>query len=363
MNHESVRSPFMAVLMVAAALMTTSGDGIAQSPAGGAENTPSGRMLGKVAEFRALAKSEPEAAFTRFTGNREKARILFGALGRKLCPTTDPSAGWRYFFDTSHWTVTFPNFNTAAAVFHHPWSDVALVTVWTRNDAGTTLSDAELLVGDILRNQGKSPFDIEPQWSRSPLPAYLAAGVSSAKTLRVSEWIFSPANLASKKSWRSAIPSVANAGTLAANHLAAGSMFERNLAWLTQYMTEPSMAPARNLTGQILRQIGQNQMEEVFRSAPETTPETRSILAKHADLWKQAKVITCLTKRDDQQNGDTFVLLSTPEMPTFVMSLWFSQTAGRALELKRIDLTDPGRIYQNLDAIETMTQGTLSNGG
>ena len=356
MNYDPVRFLFTAALAVASTLIATSGTGLAQPALGGVKSTPSGQMVGRVAEFRKMAKSDPEAAFKSFTGNPEKARILFGPLGRKLCPTTDPTTGWRYFFDTSNWTVGFPDFNTATAVFHHPWSDVTLITVWIRNDVGTTLTDAELLVGDVLRNRGKSPFDIEPQWSRSPLPAHRAAGISSAKTLRNSEWIFSPANVGPKKSWRTAIPSIANPGTLAANHLAAGSMFERNLAWLTQYMTAEAMAPVRNLTGQILQQIGQNQMENVFASAPETRVETRAILIKHAAVWKQAKVITCLTKRDDQANGDTFVLLSVPETPTFVMSLWFSQYAGRAPELKRIDLTDQSQIYQNLDAIEKMTR-------
>ena len=265
--------------------------------------------------------------------------------------------------ESAVWDLRFINFTTAAAVFYHPYSDVALITIWTRNDAGTTLSDAELLMGDALRNQGKPPYKVEPCWLRSPQPAYLAAGISSARTLRTSGQILASINNAAKGGWRSAYPALANARVMEANRLGVGTMFERNLASLARYLTDTRLEPVRNQTQQALEQIRTSQFDALYQVAGGTQPNIRPTLEKNPHKWGQARVVCCVTKRDEQKKEHTFVLLGIPGLPAFLMSFWFQEgdTESAPPALKRIDLVDQTATYNSLDTINQMTATARSN--
>jgi len=253
----------------------------------------------------------------------------------------------------------FINFNTAVAVFYHPYSDVALVTAWTRNDAGTTLSDAELLMGDALRNQGQPPYKAEPLWLRSPQPAYLAAGIATAQTLRSSGQIFSSLNKSAKGSWRAAFPALVPPPNMAANRLGVGAMFERSRVGLYQYLTHARLKPVRTQTHEALKQIRAKQFAALYQITAGTTPNIRSALETPSGQWGQAKVLACVTKRDEKKGEHTFVLLGIPGQAASLMSFWFQEGPAKTspLVLKRIDLVDLNATCKALDTIEKMTAG------
>jgi len=325
----------------------------------------SARMMAKALEFRKQAQTEAESAFVRYVGNTDKAKKLFGFLGKTLCPHTDPAKGWVYFFETSIWSLSFPTSTTAVAVFYHPWSDVALVTEWTRYTTGTTLVDADLIMGDALRNLSKPPFEIEPQWLRGPLPSHLAAGIASARTVRGGERIFAPSNKSFKDGWRNAMQ-LGDAGQMATNHTGVGTMFEHNLAGLTKYREDAALAPLRKQTQEMLEHIRSGRLDKVYQIAAETQPPVRAILKNHANKWGDAKVITCVTKRDEQNKEHTFVVLSLPRQPELFMSFWFRPAldATHPAALTRIDMVDQNQSYKYLGSIEKMNEaperGTLS---
>ena len=331
----------------------------AESPAPKATDSPSARMMVKAMDFRKEAQSESEAAFVRYVGNTDKAKKLFGFLGKTLCPHTDPAKGWVYFFESSIWSLSFPTTTTAVAVFYHPWSDVALVTEWTRQErSDATLTDADLILGDALRNLSKPPYEIEPHWLRSPMPPYLAAGISSARTVLGFEKAFSPTLAPIKDGWRSALP-LGSAALMDDNHERVGTLFERNLAGLTRYLEDPAMAPVRNQTRETLEQIRVGNFDQVYKLATETQPQVRAMLKKYGTQWADAKVITCVTKSDDQKKEHCFVLLSLPHLPEMYMTFWFQPTAGSALSttLTRIDSVDQHQSYKYLGAIDLMNDG------
>ncbi len=314
---------------------------------------PSARMLAKAQEFRKQAQTESEAAFVRYVGNTDKAKKLFGFLGKTLCPHSDPAKGWTYFFETSIWSLSFPTNTQVVAVFYHPWSDVALVTDWTRKDTGTVLTDADLIMGDALRNLSKPPYDIEPGWLRGPVPPYLAAGISSARAVRGFEKVFSRSNKTLKDGWRAALQ-LGDAGLMETNHTGVGTMFERSLTGLTRYQEDAAMAPVRNQTRDTLEQIRTGRFDN--KIAVETKPQVRAILKEHAAQWGAAKVITCVNKRDDQKKEHIFVLLCMPKMPELYMSFWFHEAATKSLPpvLSRIDMIDQNQSYKYLASIEKM---------
>lgn len=342
-------------ILLGAALVLPGAVRGAEAAAAKPDNPPSARMLAKALEFRKQAQGGTEAAFVRYVGNSDKARKLFGFLGKTLCPHTDPAKGWGYFFETSIWSLGFPTRTTAVAVFYHPWSDVALVTEWIRHDTGTTLDDADLIMGDALRNLSKPPFEIEPHWLRGPLPAHLAAGISSARTVRGFERIFSPSNKPFKGGWRAAMQ-LGDAGLLESNHTGVGTMFEGALAGLTRYQEDAAMAPVRNQTRETLEQIRSGSWDKVYQVAAGTPAQVRTILKEHAEPWGNAKVITCVSKRDEQKKEHTFVVLSMPRLPEWFMSFWFRPGANPTLPptLARIDLIDQNQSYKYLGSIEKM---------
>ena len=327
----------------------------APAATGKTADPPSARLLAKASEFRKQAQSESESAFVKYVGNTDKAKKLFAFLGKTLCPKSDPAKGWTYFFETSIWSLSFPSETSAVAVFYHPWSDVALVTVWTRKDTGSTLDDADLLVGDALRNLAKPPYDADPQWLRGPVPAYLAAGISSAQTVRGFEKVFAPGTKAFKDGWRS-LMRVDKTDLIETNRAAVGTLFERNLAGLTRYQEDAAMVPLRNQTKAMLDNIRAGRFDAVYKIATETKPQVRAILKSHPDQWGDAKVITCVTRRDDQKKEQTFVVLSMPKMPELFMSFWYREGPDKSAPpvLARIDMIDQNQTFKYLGPIEKM---------
>jgi hypothetical protein len=310
-------------------------------------NTVGDQLIAQAMEFRQLARTQPEQAFIGFAG--KKGQKLFGPLGRILCPATDPSKGWAYFFETSVFSLNFINANTALVVFYHPWSDVALVTEWTRNKTGGTITDAELLMGDTLRNKGTPPYDIEPHWLRSPVPPYLAASLSSARTIRDFQHVFSSEDKPFKGKWRSALT---NPKLMESNHLGVGYMFEHNLAGLIKFQSDPGLASVRQQANDLLKQLQLGQADQVLKKAKETRPESRAVIEKYAALLGKARAITFIVKHDDQKKEHLFILYSVPGQTEYLMSLWLRADAPASPPtIKRIDLVDENKTFVNFDDI------------
>ncbi|MEN6309667.1 MAG: hypothetical protein ABFD91_18115 [Anaerohalosphaeraceae bacterium] len=317
------------------------------------ESTETSKSLGvqlidQVMAFRQQARTQPEEAFTAYTG--KKAQKLFGPLGRRLCPSTDPSKGWAYFFETSVFSMSFITSNTALAVFYHPWSDVALITEWTKSKSGNSITDAELFMGDTLRNQGNPPYDIEPHWLRSSVPPYLSASLSSAQTIRDFRRIFSSEGNSFKKGWRSVMT---NSKLLESNYLGLGYMFEHNLAGLLKFESDSSLATVRQQSNDILKRLQMGLADEVLAIAVETRPESREAIKQYATQLGQARAITCLVKRDEQKKEHLFILYSVPGKPECLMSFWLKadDAASPQYSIRRIDLVDQDNTYNNFDAI------------
>jgi hypothetical protein len=335
----------LAVLFLAGSAMSAQ----KQPLPGSAEtaNTLGGQLIAQVEEFRQQARTQPEEAFVGFAG--KKGQKLFGPLGRILCPNTDPSSGWAYFFETSIYSLSFINSDTALAVFYHPWSDVALVTEWTREKIGGSITDAELLMGDTLRNKGNPPYDIEPHWLRSPVPPYMAAAMSSAQTVRDFQSIFSSESKPFKGKWRSAIT---NPKLINPNHLGVGFMFERNLAGLIKFQSDPNLASVREQADAILKQLQLGRADEVLKMAGQTRPESRAAIEQYATLLGSARTITFIVKHDDQKKDNLFIFYSVPGQPEYLMSFWLRADApATPPTIWRIDLVDQNKTVVNFDNI------------
>lgn len=308
------------------------------------------KVIAHVMEFHDLARQQPEEAFYQYAG--DKAQPLFGPLGRVLCPISDPSAGWAYFFETSVNAISFISDKTALALFYHPWSDVALITAWTCTKKHIHITDTELFMGDVLRQQGDPPYDIDPHWLRSSLAPYLAASLSSAQTVTDFQRIFTRDNRKLKKGWRAVI---SLDELMAVNHEALGFMFQENLADLTGFLQDPDREVLRDQSMQVLQQLQQGQVEQLVALAPETQAESRAILENQGALWGQAKVATFVKKRDPQGREHSFVLYSLEGVPEYLMSFWFQKEKGsESPNLRRIDFVDQNKALTHFDQINTL---------
>jgi hypothetical protein len=320
--------------------------GCVTQPGGG--EPPSQRLLTRIQAFRQLAGTQPEQAFVAFTarGNGQK---LFGPLGRVLCPKSDPSRGWAYFFSTAVSSMSFLDGDKALALFYHPYSDVALLVEWRRDASGGSIADAELLIGDALRRRGVPPYDIEPEWLRSQAPPSLAAALATAQTVREFQRIYGSEAGAPKGGWRAAVP----AGRLLLfNHAGVGQMYEANLGRLLRFLQDPDSRLLRERAGAVLEQLRLNQPRQALALAPDTPAESRAVLERAAAAWGEARAITCVTKRDQQNRESTFVLYSLPGRPDQVMSLCIRKDSRwSTAQVRRIDLVDQNETFRNQDAI------------
>lgn len=328
------------IITAAGFVMMATAFSIASPPAGE-------QLLDSVARFRDQSRTAPEAAFVQYTG--KNAQKLFGSLGRLLCPSTDPSNGWSYFFETSATSLVFLNDKTALSLHYHPYSDTALIVEWKQDKKELSITDAELLMGDTLRRKGRPPYDIEPHWLRRSIPPYLAASLSAAETVKTFHRIFETNEKPYKGKWRAA---VLDAKLLSSNHLGVGYMFEQNLRQLAEYRNASHLKAIMHQTEGALSLLGQGHVDQLLAIASETRPESRQPLEQFSADWALAKVVTYVV-RPEQSATHHFVLFSLPERPEYLMSFYYAQYPQDpdTLTLKRIDLIDHNEVFKNYETI------------
>jgi hypothetical protein len=182
------------------------------------------------------------------------------------------------------------------------------------------------------------------------VPPYLAASLSSARTIRDFQQIFSPEGKAFKGKWRSAIT---NPKLMESSHLGVGYMFERNLEGLVKFQTDPSLAAVREQADEILKQLQAGRVDEVLNKAKETRPESRAAIEQYAAQLGKVKAVTFIVKHDDQKKDHLFILYSVPGQPEYLMSFWMRADAPASSlpKIRRIDLVDQNKTFTNFGEI------------
>ncbi|MFZ5807324.1 MAG: hypothetical protein ACOY3I_08985 [Verrucomicrobiota bacterium] len=304
-------------------------------------------FIKEVKAFGTSAVGDVQKAFSNYAN--DAGQKAFAKLQGVLCSTTPSDKAWAYFFDTSLYYAKFLNAQTAVVIHYNVWSDVALITEWKKSKGGIKISDAELLMGDFIRNKGKPPFDPDPLWLRSSMPASATPPFSTASTLKAFEANFSETT---PKSWRTMLPNVENAQAMQANHQTVGWMFERNMDTLSQLVNNKDIAKLHAETLNVFKKLAQGDAEGILKIAKATPPESAQALRMIPTQWSKAKVVAFMQKRDEQKKNHWFILCSLPGSPELLMSLWFKDEAT----LYRVDFADQCEAFKNFEQIKKIAK-------
>jgi len=231
-----------------------------------------------------------------------------------LFTETPPEVGWSYFFTSATYTAIAGEGNTKAVMFYHPWSDTAILTYWEYADKRFTITHARLLLGDFVRQNGRPPFELQPQWERktTSMPPLLSVTVAVGETITASEKMFSKGGVPADRDVDKAMLAAANV------------RFERSVTSLVRYEEDKKFRPYRELTSLLLAGVRKGDLSGLKPTVPQTSQETFDLIRANSKKIGQYKVVSIL-----KTPVDCFVFLSHPVDPNNVLVLWFQTDNGR----------------------------------
>jgi hypothetical protein len=135
--------------------------------------------------FRIMAAADLPKAL-KIYGTPE-ANLKFASLAGDMWPASDGAQGWSLFFSTALVNVARADQPVATVAFYHPWSDVMLLTSWTRNKDGSyRIGSADVLLGAVVRG-AKPRYSTIREWQTTNAYAPEAVGKINTVTTKAFE--------------------------------------------------------------------------------------------------------------------------------------------------------------------------------
>lgn len=111
----------------------------------------------------------------------------FAGMAGDMWPTTSGAEGWALFLSTALVNVAHADQPVATVGFYHPWSDVMLVTTWTKGQDGRRrIASADVLLGSVVRG-ARAPYPTTREWLTTSDFAPEAVGKLTAATAKAFE--------------------------------------------------------------------------------------------------------------------------------------------------------------------------------
>lgn len=281
-------------------------------------------FLDAVQSFRVQAIPEPIATLRKYS--TPAALQDWTRIEGELFTQTPATVGWKYYFASATYSVLALTGQNATVLFYHPWSDTVLLTQWQAGPRDCTITRAELILGDALRQQGQPPFELQPYWERmgSPLTPLLSIQLAVGETLVAMERLF-PANGNPEAQARRSFETALLNGDLRRGMVAAANLrFERSVTGLLRYEQDRAFEPYRESTVLILAGLKAGDLSTLQATVPQTSAETLGFLKAHAPEAGRFKVVAVL-----KSPQDCFIFLSSPLNPNDVLALWFQTDEGQ----------------------------------
>lgn len=303
------------------------------------------KVLRGVFAFRQLAIGDYRKALSEHA--TEETRKKFESLDRHIWPAISPLIGWSFFMNLSVLTVSGAQGTSPLVAFYHPWTDLYLVTQWETRKGEARMVDAEILMGDWIRNKGKPPFAATPAWLRSDIFRPAALGIAAAEAVKAFEDVFPVASAV--QAWRERLSLREHEEALVRyNYAVAAYQLLANLIVIDEYRVavkeeDPSLTSLRDKTAKVLKLAVDGKMKGLLKSADETLPEVQKILLKMpGETFKTLRVVYIVAGKDA-----SLVFLAPLSNPDYCISFLLKGKAGRQT-LKRIDLVYYKGIYKNV---------------
>ena len=287
------------------------------------------QLIDTVKIFRMAAVAEPVAALKKYSSG-SALRDLTG-IENSLFTGTPPEVGWKYYFATAAYTVVPFTEQARIVLFYQPWSDTAVMTLWQQGTGQLTMTRAELVLGDYIRQYGLPPFEVQPLWElkAKTFTPFLAVPLAVGETLTAFANIF-PAGGEMKdgspfaEQRRNFDKNLKNKEIHQGILAAASLRFERTINTLVRYEQDNKLEVYRDLTSLILAGIRRGDFNDLKVTIPQTSPETLELIAANHEELGLFKVVSLL-----KTPNDCFVFLSHPADPNNVFALWFQTDKGQ----------------------------------
>lgn len=298
------------------------------------------RLLQTVAEFRQGFLGDYRNALEQYATPEAIKKIE--ELDKHIWVESTPKIGWSYFVTVSPNVFGGIKGGQPIVAFYNPWADVFLLTVWEIRNGTYRMVDAEVLMGDWLRDK-KIP-DPMPHWLRGRLFRPTELGLSVATSIQNFEKKFSGDAITD---WRKRLTVLSNEEVLrGVNYPLAAMALLNNLRVIDEFRhsTEgenPRVTSARNCTLAFLKRAASGRIDQLIKTARETIPDQKELLAKiSADWFKHLAAVGILVS-----DKATLVFLSPIYSPGGCLSLLF-KGKPESQKLARIDFVYYQGIYQ-----------------
>ncbi len=287
------------------------------------------QLIEAVKTFRLEAIVEPVATIKKYSSVSNLQD--FTGIENALFTETPPDVGWKYFFATATYTVAPLTTQTHIVLFYHPWSDIAIITIWQYENKQFVMNHAELFLGDYIRQYGQIPFEVQPLWEResATITPLLAVPLAVGETLVAFENIF-PARVKLENNspfakQRNIFDKNSENKEISKSMLAAANLrFERSITALIRYEQDKKLEVYRDATSLILAGIKSGDFNDLKATIPQTPQETFDLIKANNKEFGVFKVVSVLRTPDD-----CFVFLSHPADPNNVLLFWFQTDKGK----------------------------------
>jgi len=292
--------------------------------------------------FKRTARVDFEKSLLMFT--RDQGREKMWALNEGWGPYALSQWTWMHFLGAAVQVMGGRQGDFGLVGYYNPYCDAFLITAWDQRSGLPQIVDAEMLMGDWVRNDNDI-LDPTPLWLREVIHRPLALGLSVAESLISFERVFDGAT---PSDWRTKLPILRNEEVLHNfNYPGLALMLNQHLiginALLDADAKDPALVACRQLAARVFEEAAGGRIATSLSTATDTLPDTTTtLLGTPPDWFKELKVAAVRTGTDG-----VLLFFSPAGRTTASLSLYFSGTPER-YTLRRVDLVDYQTFYNRL---------------
>jgi hypothetical protein len=268
-------------------------------------------------------------------------RVCLTAIDKALWDAQQSQFAWMVFFNSAVRVYAGRQGRFPLVGYYNPYSDTMLITAWAMDRKIPFIVDADLLMGDWIRDRS-ADLDAIPSWLRDPMHRPVALGLSVARTLLAFERVFADSDA---QNWRTALAILQQPEALAdLNYPGAALMMNSHLLNVLNFSyPEPkdrAFQTCRKLTLETLQTAGRDGLDALLRQADHTPSDMQDGLRRIPKPWFGGlKVCGALIDGEG-----CLVLLSPADQTSASLSLFFGVSNGQ-YRIKRIDYIDYRHFY------------------
>lgn len=274
------------------------------------------------------------------------ARAKLAELEARVWPVTDPKAGWAHFLETSVLCAGGAAGKEIPVAFYHPWSDVFLVLVWKIDAGAPRVTDAEVLIGDLVRRGSGVKLRAVRSYTEKAIYGPYAVGLATAESVKAFERTFAVQE--NSQGFRIRVSGLGAPELLEANHYAAGKQLSDSLAELAPLASGDGMAPAlRAKLGRVFREVARGNVAALTAEASATPAQSAKTLREmKLEDWRRMKPVAFSSYGDA-----SLLMLSNAGGPDTFIALKLEKD-GDDLRVRRIDVLSFKKLVENSSTLE-----------